>query len=390
MRHRLATSKPKASLIDHIYGAIADPGRWPKVLTHVADHLGAVGGMLMHIPAEGKGRVTDIYGRLSEERAAIVRDHYAWNPWSKAMLDVPVGRAVVLSSLLNQDELFKTAFYADILRPQGIVDTMNVNHVALAQYGGVGGFVFCLSARGAEQAHHNVRRMQRLVPHLSRALESTLQLGRFADGRRQMASVLQLMPNPALLINGRGRITFANAAAEMMLRTGDGLSIDGSGDLQFTAAFPGEIAALSRMLAQALAVAIGTGETLGEPLRLTRPSGDPPLLLLTVPLPPPAFELWDLLEPARVLVLIVDPAAQRQRKASTIQAAFGLTSAEARVAVLVASGLTGPQAAKALGISASTVKTHLKRCFDKVGVHSQVALAHLLAILPIDPTGGWN
>jgi hypothetical protein len=115
MRHRVVTSKPRDILLDLIYGAIADPRRWPEVLTRVADHLGAVGGLLMHIPAPGKGRVTDVYGRLSDEYGAIVRDHYPWNPWTKAMLGVPADRAAVVSSLLDQRELSKTAFYADVL-----------------------------------------------------------------------------------------------------------------------------------------------------------------------------------------------------------------------------------------------------------------------------------
>jgi DNA-binding CsgD family transcriptional regulator len=378
------------ALLDLIYGAIADPDRWPEVLTQTADHLGAIGGMVMHIPAAGNGHVTATYGRMSAEYAAVVHNHYAWNPWAIAMQAVPLSQAVVANSYLQPGQLFKTAFYADVLKPQGIVEAVSSRHHACSPEGGTGGFGFMLSARGAEQAYHSVRRMQRLLPHLNRALDGTLSLGRFADGTRQLAGVLHLMPNPALLISGRGRITFANAAAEMLLRTGDGLSIDGDGDLQFTAAFPAEKAALSRTLSQALAVAAGTGDALGEPLRLTRPSGAPPLLILPVPLPPPAFELWNLLEPARVLVLIIDPVAQRQRKESAVRAALGLTYAEARVAVLVGDGLTGPQAAKALGISASTVKTHLKRCFDKIGVHSQVALARLLATLPSDPTGGWN
>ncbi|MGE0807928.1 MAG: LuxR C-terminal-related transcriptional regulator, partial [Burkholderiaceae bacterium] len=240
------------------------------------------------------------------------------------------------------------------------------------------------SARGAEHAHHNVRRLQRLVPHLSRALEGALQLGHLADGTRQLARVLPLMPNAALLINDQGRITLANPAAESLLRTGDGLSIDNRGHLRFAAAFSSETAALAKAMAQAIAVASGAGETPGEPLRLTRPSGAPPLLILPVPLPPPAFELWNLLEPARVLLLVIDPAAPWRGKASAIQSVFGLTPAEARVAVLVADGFTGPQTAAALGVSISTVKTHLKRCFDKIGVHSQTGLARLLGALPVD------
>jgi DNA-binding CsgD family transcriptional regulator len=95
-----------------------------------------------------------------------------------------------------------------------------------------------------------------------------------------------------------------------------------------------------------------------------------------------------MLEQARVLVLIVDPSAPSRAAASAIQTTFDLTAAEARVAVLIGSGLSGPATAAMLGISPSTVKTHLKRCFEKTGVHSQVGLARILGALPIDPSRG--
>ncbi len=191
------------------------------------------------------------------------------------------------------------------------------------------------------------------------------------------------MPNPALLLDGKGRVTHANPAAEVLLQAGDGLSFSVDGSLQLSAALPAETSALSKALAQALAVATGAGDELGEPLRLSRPSGAAPLLILPVPLPPAAFVMWELLEPSRVLVLIIDPGAPARAASAAIQNAFGLTVAESRVAVLVASGLSGPQTATTLGLSPETVKTHLKRCFEKTGVHSQVGLARLLGALPI-------
>ena len=123
----------------------------------------------------------------------------------------------------------------------------------------------------------------------------------------------------------------------------------------------------SQALARALRVAGGSSDELGEPLRLTRLSGAAPLLVIPVPLPPPAFALWELSESARVLVLIVDPSTRNLAAAPTLQSTFGLTSAEARVATLVGSGLSGPQAAQVLGVSPATVKTHLARCFVKMG-----------------------
>jgi DNA-binding CsgD family transcriptional regulator len=375
------------ALLDLVYGAVADPNQWPEVLTRVSDHVGALGGMLIYNAPPG-ARSLLILGRLSEERSVIYREHYAWNPWTYAMARVPFGRAVSANSLLESRTISKTAFYADVLAPQGIVDAINISHRAMAQDGGVGGIGFNLSTRGADQAKEGIRRLQRLTAHLCRAVDATLKLGHLADGTRQLARVLQLMPNPALLLDGKGRITLANPAAESLLRTKDGLALDRDGGLRLAAALPRETAALSRALAQALAVASGTGTELGEPLRLTRPSGAAPLLVLPVPLPPPAFALWEMLEQARVLVLIVDPSAHSRATAASIEATFGLTPAEARVAVLIGSGLSGPETAAMLGISRSTVKTHLKRCFEKTGVHSQVGLARILGALPIDTSIG--
>jgi DNA-binding CsgD family transcriptional regulator len=374
----------QGALLDLIYGAVADPDKWPEILTGLSDHLGAVGGMIAYLP--GRGRPLSIIGRLSEQLLEVNQRHYLWNPWSVAMKDIAYEKAVIVNSLIEPGTLARTGFYADVLAPQGIVDCIGTSHASMGSNGGVGGFGFMLSARGADQADDNVRRLQRLTPHLGRALDASLKLGYLADGTRQLAQVLQLMPNPALLLDGRGRITTANAAAERLLRSGDGVAFDRSGGLQLAAAFPEETAALSRALAQAFDVASGAGTELGEPLRLTRPSGAAPLLVLPVPLPPPAFALWEMLDQARVLVLFVDPTAQSCATATAIQATFGLTAAEARVALLIGSGLSGPATAAMLGVSPSTIKTHLKRCFDKTGVHSQVGLARLIGALPIDPS----
>ncbi len=54
-----------------------------------------------------------------------------------------------------------------------------------------------------------------------------------------------------------------------------------------------------------------------------------------------------------------------------------LTEAELRVIALVAEGLTNPQIAARLFVSAQTVKTHMKNVFRKLGVSSRAELAAL-------------
>lgn len=60
------------------------------------------------------------------------------------------------------------------------------------------------------------------------------------------------------------------------------------------------------------------------------------------------------------------------------ETAFGLTPAEARVAAQVARGATAPEAAQALGVSAQTVKTHMKAALAKTGAKGVKDLARLL------------
>jgi DNA-binding CsgD family transcriptional regulator len=373
----------ESDLINEIYGTIADPQRWSQVLVHLSDHLDAAGGMLAYCAPPGKGRTLQVLGRLSEERSAIYREHYVWNPWTCAMKDVPFGKAVTADSLVERGAISRTAFYADVLAPQKQLDILNIVHRALSRDGAVGGIGFPLEARGVERAPANVRRLQRLGPHIGRALDASMEVGRAADGAQKLAAVLDIMPGPALLLDRDGRIAHANAAAETLLREADGVCVDRATGFALAAALPSEAAALRRALALAREVAAGTGLALSEPVRISRLSGAAPLLVIPVPLPPPAFALWDLVDTARVLVLIVDPSSGPGGTEAILRQSYGLTAAEARVALLVGKGLSGPQAAIALGISDATVKTHLGRCFAKLGVHSQVMLSRLINALPV-------
>jgi DNA-binding CsgD family transcriptional regulator len=371
------------SLLNDIYGAVADPTRWPHAVISISDHLDGIGGMLIYnAPPGGKNLI--VLGRLNPDYTAVFHKHYVWNPWTTAIKDQPFNKAIVSSSLVERRIIQKTGFYADVLAPQRIEDMIVVSHRGMARDGGVGGFGFSLSARGADRAEQARRRLQQLTPHLCRALDATMQLGPLIDGSRQLMRVLQLMPSAAVLLDSRQHVVHANPAAETLLRNGDGLACSSNGGLHLSAALPDEHVALTRTLAQALRVADGSGDMLGEPLRLTRLSGAAPLLVVPVPLPPPAFSLWELSDTARLLVLVIDPNARNLAAAAALQAAFGLTTAEARVATLIGSGLSGPQAAQVLGVSPATVKTHLGRCFEKLGVRSQVELARMLSALPPD------
>src|SRR5262249_27152619 len=90
--------------------------------------------------------------------------------------------------------------------------------------------------------------------------------------------------------------------------------------------------------------------------------------------------LGDLgLRDAAAMVIIRDPAQPMEIPLAWIMDAYGLTPAEARVALAAASGATIPEAAHSLNISPNTVKTHLRRVFSKTSTSRQAELARLVA-----------
>ncbi|QXX76495.1 hypothetical protein MHY1_p00017 (plasmid) [Methylovirgula sp. HY1] len=84
---------------------------------------------------------------------------------------------------------------------------------------------------------------------------------------------------------------------------------------------------------------------------------------------------------ARALVILIDMATKLRPKTEEIARIFRLTTAEARIAARVATGMTLENAAVELGITKETARNQLKSVFAKTGTHRQSELVALLARL---------
>jgi DNA-binding CsgD family transcriptional regulator len=85
---------------------------------------------------------------------------------------------------------------------------------------------------------------------------------------------------------------------------------------------------------------------------------------------------------ARALLILSDMGERRPACAKTLSRAFGLTPAEARLAVLIADGRSLDEAAGRIGIKSQTGRNQLKAIFAKTGTHRQAELVALLSRLP--------
>lgn len=167
------------------------------------------------------------------------------------------------------------------------------------------------------------------------------------------------------LVAPGGRALFLNGAAEDIICAHDGLTI-GPGRV-LKAAWPGEDRILRRLVSPAGGVGC---------LTVSRPSGARPYTVQVVPLGS-ALRPADLpLAPA--MLLILDPEVGPEPRPATLQRLYGLTAAEARVALLTLRGAGLRPVAEELSVSVSTVRIQLQRVFEKTGTHRQAALVRLL------------
>jgi DNA-binding CsgD family transcriptional regulator len=99
-----------------------------------------------------------------------------------------------------------------------------------------------------------------------------------------------------------------------------------------------------------------------------------------------------LLDENAALVFLYDPSNFAPRDARLLTALFRLTRAEAAVALRVGDGIGLSGVANELGVSVSTVRTHLQRIFAKTDTHRQAQLSQLLAGVygQVAPTGALN
>jgi DNA-binding CsgD family transcriptional regulator len=86
---------------------------------------------------------------------------------------------------------------------------------------------------------------------------------------------------------------------------------------------------------------------------------------------------WVIAESGMVLVSF-DDRHTTERRLSAAAVVYRLSPCQARLAGLIVDGLDVAEAARQLGISANTARTHLQRMFDKTGARSQPALVRAL------------
>jgi DNA-binding CsgD family transcriptional regulator len=301
----------------------------------------------------------------------MYREHYCrLNPFVQQGRELlRSDRAVLGSELIRMEELIRTEFYCDLLRPQHLHHSIGI--VALKR-NTVNHSLTLLRARskGAYSAQEQ-QLLTLLGPHLYQALSIRRRLGTFEATLRGVEAALDRIAVGVVLLNTRGSVLAINRKAQEIFRQADGLALGLQGPSAFRSA---ETRRFRALLGSATRSTRDAMEPPGGAMRISRPSGRRPYWVRATPL---------LLKDARpgddtmALLFVSDPEDEREAPTKALQRLLQLTPTEARLTGLLLRGMSLADAAEELNITKETARTHLKRTLSKTGTHRQAELVQL-------------
>ena len=221
--------------------------------------------------------------------------------------------------------------------------------------------------------------IRRLLPHIRHTVNAQQTLSGAGALGTTLTGLLDCTGLGTIQLDARGRILAANDRALAALRTANPL-FDENGFLAARA--PQDNDELQRLIGRALppfGVQVEEASREGGSMILKRADPQPPLALHVNPVARQErnYPAW----PVAALVLIADPARRTAVDPALVAATLGLSPMQSRVAVYMAEGLSVPAIAAKMDRQISTIRTHVKAMYGRLGLTRQQELAHLVRSL---------
>jgi DNA-binding CsgD family transcriptional regulator len=219
----------------------------------------------------------------------------------------------------------------------------------------------------------------RVAPHFAKTLALQERLARLQRTNMRLLETLEQWPFGVIVLDASGRPTRVTAKAEQSMREGGGLRV-AHGRVRASDADT------DRALRQLIDGILGHGDPASFQMSCVsvRSSVRPhPLVVHGIPLGACGGDgfSWLSVGDLAALLIIVDPNRDSRPTSDALRSTFGLTKAEASVALHVMDGHGLGAVASKLGVAPSTVRSHLLNVFDKTSTSRQAELVRLLVVL---------
>src|SRR5262249_26651725 len=209
-------------LVEKLYDAAGGQSGWEGFLGAVGTTLRAViPGLFVHDTPTDAATLAVTVGMDPTWGAAYDSYFIRHDLRRRKIWTLPPGSVFVGSALLPDEELVRSEFYNDFLRPQGFFHILGAVPVKTEDAFGV---LRVIRPRSSPAfGRDEIELVRRLVPHLARAVGLARQLAMAEARRDELVETLDWFPTAVLLLDRRCRIVAANRSAEDLLAAGDGL-----------------------------------------------------------------------------------------------------------------------------------------------------------------------
>lgn len=353
-------------VIAAIYAAASEPDGLSRIATTLRDFLDVDSAGVWLID---RGQITELSqtADIIDSIKPYLDYFYALDPWT-ASRKMP-GRAYLGSDSVNEDELLESEFYRDFARHYGMLRPLGI--VFNLEPGRIGTIALNRTATRKLLNGHEKGVLQDLALHLRTALTLRTRFSAERDASLARSAALNAVSYGVVLCNADALVRDINEAALALDAARRGIVLKAPGPT-LHAATPSETAELHGLIRSGVAGMPGA-------MRLRGADGGHVSVIVT-----PVSERVarvDKHAPLALLYLRRDDAAPRI-DAPTLMRLFGLSPAQAGLAVLLVAGRTFEEAAAERKIAATTARSHYLAILNRTGAKNLRDLLRLLNAIP--------
>jgi len=364
-------------LVAKIYAAAADPASWPVFLEHFAQAVG--GSAASHFLYNAGEGIVGVMASARFDPADMHKytEHYVGiDCWDSHGRELIAPGAVLFGQQLCPDGVLnRSGFRADCLRPMdtfhefcGIisVDTSAATVIASLRPEERGPF-----------SDSDTLLFKTLMPHLQRALSLQRRIATLETSAASAMDVLDTLPYGMVLISADLKVLLVNRFAKAIIDQNDGLRVI---QQNLCTQRTEDTRRLQELIRESVAPSLGRALRAGGTMNISRPSQRCSFNVLITPV-----HLRPISPSARqpaAVAFISDPECQFETSVQTLGHLFALSHAEARLAAVLIRGCSLREASEELSVSLSTVRTHLKKLFEKTGTNRQATLLRAILMSP--------
>ncbi len=385
--HQAISNKRDANLLSdlvhQIYAASVHPERWNAVVAAIAASLGSSKGLLFtpYLAPQHGGLIfpAGIDEAALQLWGSSYIDQDIWAQRAQARGQLRAGEVLVDDDIVPREEFLASRFYREFLSTIGIGRVCTC--VVFEGTPGLPATSISIFRDAHESAFDraDVQWLKLLGTHLSRGLGL---MQRLDTARLQYTSLLAALDRlnfGVALLNEGMQVLHLNEAGQKVVSRRDGIFIGANRQLESNPA-----AEQSQRLLRWLMAVNDTSEAeqahFLKGCRVVRSDGKRHYAIQCAAVP--ADSAWTAQnEAVRYVVFIIDPSALQLPSADRLIALYGLTGAQAKVALAFSSGGTYKQVAQRLRVSQETVRSHVKEIYPKTRVNRQADLVRLVLSL---------